>query len=147
MKRVALYFLALWPALAQVPGGLPCTPPPGNCVYGGLGSATYTVTLGCFDSPDCILGVECEEADYTYDVCTCTVIVVGFTTYCQQGIARNLTPDRQRNAIARAPSCQRLHAAYQRALMPSIRLHQSVLPTIKRLNAGLTWYMHQIAYN
>jgi hypothetical protein len=147
MKRVALYLLALWPVMAQVPGGLPCTPPAGRCVYGSLGSATYTVDLGCFDSPDCVTGIECEQADYTYDVCTCTVIVVGFTNYCGSGVAGDLRPDRQRNAIARAPSCRRLHAAVLCSAMPSIRLHQSVLPTIKRLNAGLSWYVHQVAYN
>jgi hypothetical protein len=94
-----------------------------------------------------VTGIECEQADYTYDVCTCTIITVGFTNYCGSGVAGNLAPDRQHNAIARAPSCQRIHAAYQRTFLPSIRLHQSVLPTIKRLNAGLTWYMHQITYN
>jgi hypothetical protein len=150
MKRVALYLLALWPVLAQVPGGLPCTPQTGRCTV-NANRGTYAIDLGCFDSPDCVTGIECEQADYTYDLCTCTIITVGFTDYCGLGLSRHpgshSTPDRQRNAIARALSCQRTHAAYQRALMPSIRLHQSVLPTIKRLNAGLTWYMHQIAYN
>jgi hypothetical protein len=96
MLKTTLVLLFAATLYAQVPGGLPCTPMTTKCTVNAQ-TATYTIQLGCFDSPDCVTGVECEEADYTYDLCTCTVIVVGFTDYCSFGLSThpgNLKPAR-----------------------------------------------------